>query len=81
MKTWRNFLQSLRRRPSMQQTDHKNSGQQTDASVGLHFSFGYTHKARGQNAHEAWPLSEADYEQVEHLRDWDERYEWEPWRL
>ena len=81
MKTLPNFLQRLRRRPSMQQTDHKDSEQQADASVGIHFSSGCLHDERGRNAHEGWPLGEVDYEQVEHLRDWDGRYEWELWRL
>ena len=81
MKTLQNFLQSLRRRPSTQQTNHKDSEQQADADVGFHLSSECSHNGRGRNVHEAWPLSEADYEQVEHLRDWDGRYEWELWRL
>jgi hypothetical protein len=62
-------------------TDHKDSEQQADTNVGFHFSSECSHNGRGRNAHEAWPLSESDYEQVEHLRDWDGRYEWELWRL
>ena len=81
MKTLQNFLQRLRRRSGLQQTGQQDSEQQTDANVGFHFSSGCSHNGRGRSVHEAWPLSEADYEQVEHLRDGDGRYEWELWRL
>lgn len=81
MKTLQNFLQRLRRRPNTQQTDHKDSSQQTDPNARFHFSSRCSHNGQDRNAHEVWPLSEADYEQVEHLRDGDGRYEWELWRL
>jgi len=81
MKSVRHFLRSLRRGPSKQQADREDTKLPRDRKIVSLSSLRSKREEQKGKLHESWPPNEADYRRVEYLRDREEGWEWEMWRL